>query len=118
VLRFLTSSSDLLSRREEDVKEMLDVIDRQGIMPPLSVVQALSRNGMASEEDQGLKHTNPKCRFVMPYLPIVMLALFSTAGLKADISVFGTIIFPSLPLSVDNHIQHRSTDTNAFHIKV
>ncbi|CAL1708669.1 unnamed protein product [Somion occarium] len=48
VLRFLTSSPDLLSRHTADVTKMLEHIDAENIMPPLNVVQVLSRNGVAS----------------------------------------------------------------------
>ena len=48
VLRFLTSTPELLTRHKEDVKRMLEVIDREGIMPTLGVVQVLSRNEVAS----------------------------------------------------------------------
>lgn len=48
VLRFLTSSSELLTRHKDDVKRMLEVIDREEIMPTLGVVQVLSRNEVAS----------------------------------------------------------------------
>ncbi|KAI3602873.1 vacuolar membrane protein [Moniliophthora roreri] len=48
VLRFLTSSSELLSRHKVDVKEVIEHIDKEGILPPLGVVQILSRNNVAS----------------------------------------------------------------------
>jgi hypothetical protein len=48
VLRYLTSSSALLSRHTEDLKHILQVIDEERIMPPLAVVQLLSRNDVAS----------------------------------------------------------------------
>ncbi|KAF8656018.1 hypothetical protein AX16_002806, partial [Volvariella volvacea WC 439] len=48
VLRFLTSTSELLRRHEGDVKRILEVVDREGIIPPVGVVQVLSRNGVAS----------------------------------------------------------------------
>lgn len=48
VLRHLTSSSALLSRMQDDVKEILEYVDREGIIPPLGIVQVLSRNGVAS----------------------------------------------------------------------
>ena len=48
VLRFLTSSPELLSKHTADVTKMLEYIDEENIMPPLSVVQVLSRNGVAS----------------------------------------------------------------------
>lgn len=48
VLRYLSSSSDLLSRHVEDVKEILGVIDEENIMPPLAVVQLLGRNSVAT----------------------------------------------------------------------
>ncbi|KAI0075983.1 hypothetical protein K474DRAFT_1663639 [Panus rudis PR-1116 ss-1] len=48
VLRFLTSTPELLSRHVDDVTRMLEHIDAEKIMPPLSVVQVLSRNSVAS----------------------------------------------------------------------
>ena len=48
VLRFLTSSPELLSKHTADVTKMLEYIDEENIMPPLSVVQVLSRNGVTS----------------------------------------------------------------------
>lgn len=48
VLRYLTTSSELLSRHQNDIVDILDVIDREGIMPPIAVVQILSTNGTAS----------------------------------------------------------------------
>lgn len=48
VLRFLTSSGELLSRHTKDVKSILSVIEQEEIMPPLAVVQVLSRNSVPS----------------------------------------------------------------------
>jgi len=48
VLRFLTSTPDLLQKHQQDVKEILHHIDEEGLMPPLGVIQVLSRNGVAS----------------------------------------------------------------------
>jgi len=48
VLRFLTSSPKLLSRHTADIEMVLEHIEREKIMPPLGVVQVLSRNGVAS----------------------------------------------------------------------
>ena len=48
VLRFLTSSPELLSRHKEDIKKVLEAIDEEDVMPPLAVVQVLSRNGVTS----------------------------------------------------------------------
>lgn len=48
VLRFLTSTHELLAKHREDLREILDHIEGGGIMPPLGVVQLLSRNGVAS----------------------------------------------------------------------
>ncbi|SCV67136.1 BQ2448_5782 [Microbotryum intermedium] len=45
VLRHLTSSPSLLSRHTQDVLDLLDEIDRDAILPPISVVQLLSRGG-------------------------------------------------------------------------
>ncbi|KAI0934915.1 hypothetical protein AcV5_006605 [Taiwanofungus camphoratus] len=48
VLRFLTSDAALLAAHAADVEEVLRAIDARGIMPPLAVVQVLSRNGVTS----------------------------------------------------------------------
>ena len=48
VLRFLTSSLELLSRHTDDIVAVLEHIQAEKIMPPLGVVQVLSRNGVAS----------------------------------------------------------------------
>ncbi|PPQ83946.1 hypothetical protein CVT26_011640 [Gymnopilus dilepis] len=48
VLRFLTSTPELLSRHEADVRGILEVVEDEKLMPPLGVVQVLSRNGVAS----------------------------------------------------------------------
>ncbi|KAG9077413.1 hypothetical protein FS749_010714 [Ceratobasidium sp. UAMH 11750] len=48
VLRFLTSTPTLLHRHSGDVTKILGIIDQRKIMPPLGVVQVLSRNGVAS----------------------------------------------------------------------
>ena len=48
VLRFLTSSPELLQRHAKELAEILDVIQSEKIMPPLAVVQILSRNGVTS----------------------------------------------------------------------
>jgi len=48
VLRFLTSSPALLSRHQDDVKEILEHVDQERIMPPLGIIQVLSRNEVAS----------------------------------------------------------------------
>lgn len=48
VLRFLTSTPELLSRHSKDVEKVVEVIDEEKIMPPLAIVQVLSRNGVAS----------------------------------------------------------------------
>ncbi|KAF6763702.1 vacuolar membrane protein [Ephemerocybe angulata] len=48
VLRFLTSTPELLGKHEEDVKGMVEYVDEEGIMEPLGVIQVLSRNGVAS----------------------------------------------------------------------
>jgi hypothetical protein len=48
VLRFLTSTPELLSRHTADVAEVLEHIDKENILPPLGVIQVLSRNGVAS----------------------------------------------------------------------
>jgi hypothetical protein len=48
VLRYLTSSPQILSRHAKQLPELLATIDELRIMPPLAVVQLLSRNGVAS----------------------------------------------------------------------
>lgn len=48
VLRYLTSSGQLLSRHADDLRHILQVIDEEHIMAPLAVVQLLSRNDVAS----------------------------------------------------------------------
>lgn len=48
VLRFLTSSAELLSRHASELEGILETIDREGIMPPLGVIQVLSRNEVTS----------------------------------------------------------------------
>jgi hypothetical protein len=47
-LRFLTSSEALLSRHSKDVEKVIEYVDEGGIMPPLAILQLLSRNGIAS----------------------------------------------------------------------
>jgi hypothetical protein len=48
VLRFLTSTPQLLTQHREELRTILEYIEEEGIMPPLGVVQLLSRNGVAS----------------------------------------------------------------------
>ncbi|ORY30605.1 putative vacuolar membrane protein [Naematelia encephala] len=48
VLRYLTSSSQILQRHPTQLQRLLNEIDERHIMPPLSVVQLLSRNNVAS----------------------------------------------------------------------
>lgn len=48
VLRFLTSTPELLKKHQEDMKGILVYIDEEGLIPPLGVIQVLSRNGVAS----------------------------------------------------------------------
>jgi len=48
VLRHLTTSSDVLSRHQADLLDLLDEVDRDKVMPPIKVVQLLSANGNAS----------------------------------------------------------------------
>jgi hypothetical protein len=48
VLRYLTSSSEVLARQSGQLAHILNQIDEGRIMPPLAVVQLLSRNGVAS----------------------------------------------------------------------
>jgi vacuolar protein sorting-associated protein 11 len=47
-LRFFTSAPDLMARHTQDLGEVLRVIEERAIMPPLIVVQVLSRNEVAS----------------------------------------------------------------------
>jgi len=47
-LRFLTSSETLLSRHSKDVARVIEYVDGEKIMPPLAILQLLSRNGIAS----------------------------------------------------------------------
>ncbi|TFK62496.1 hypothetical protein BDN72DRAFT_964507 [Pluteus cervinus] len=48
VLRFLTSTPELLTRHEDDLKRVLEHVVEEKILPPLGVIQVLSRNGVAS----------------------------------------------------------------------
>lgn len=48
VLRFLTSTPELLDKHQEDLKGILEYIDEEELIPPLGVIQVLSRNGVAS----------------------------------------------------------------------
>ena len=48
VLRFLSSTPELLTRHQNDLKEVVEHIDEEGIMPPLGIIQVLSRNEVAS----------------------------------------------------------------------
>ena len=48
VLRYLTSSTDLLQRHRDDVARVLDFIEKENVMAPIEVVQLLSRNNVAS----------------------------------------------------------------------
>lgn len=48
VLRYLTSSSALLSAHQEDLMHILDYVSKEKIMPPIAVVQALSKSGVAT----------------------------------------------------------------------
>jgi hypothetical protein len=47
-LRFFTEAPDIMARHTGDLGEVLRVIEERGIMPPLGVVQVLSRNDVAS----------------------------------------------------------------------
>jgi len=47
-LRFLTSSEALLNRHSTDVERVVGYVDEEKIMPPLAILQLLSRNGIAS----------------------------------------------------------------------
>lgn len=48
VLRFLTSNAELLSRHSKELEDILETIEQEKIMPPLGVIQVLSRNDVAS----------------------------------------------------------------------
>ncbi|GMK53786.1 hypothetical protein CspeluHIS016_0103720 [Cutaneotrichosporon spelunceum] len=48
VLRYITSSGAVLSRHKDSLPHILETIDAERIIPPLAVVQLLSRNGVAS----------------------------------------------------------------------
>jgi hypothetical protein len=48
VLRYLSSSPEVLSRHPNELTSILQTIDEERIMPPLAVVQLLSRNGVTS----------------------------------------------------------------------
>jgi len=48
VLRFLTSTPELLTKHQADVKEILEYVDKQGILTPVGMIQVLSRNNVAS----------------------------------------------------------------------
>lgn len=48
VLRYLTSTPDLLRKHRDDVVKVLDFIERENVMAPIEVVQLLSRNNVAS----------------------------------------------------------------------
>ncbi|KIJ14753.1 hypothetical protein PAXINDRAFT_99818 [Paxillus involutus ATCC 200175] len=48
VLRFLTSTPALLTMHQSDLEELLEHVESEKIVSPLSVVQVLSRNGVAS----------------------------------------------------------------------
>ncbi|KAI0027240.1 hypothetical protein K488DRAFT_74698 [Vararia minispora EC-137] len=47
-LRFFSESADAMARHRAELAEVLDEIQQRAIMPPLAVVQVLSRNGAAS----------------------------------------------------------------------
>ena len=47
-LRFFTSAPELVARHSLDLAEVLRVVEERGILPPLGVVQVLSRNEVAS----------------------------------------------------------------------
>ncbi|KAF8699748.1 hypothetical protein AX14_000902 [Amanita brunnescens Koide BX004] len=48
VLRFLTSSAELLTRHQADVGDVIEYVDKQGILTPVGIIQVLSRNNVAS----------------------------------------------------------------------
>lgn len=48
VLRYLTSSPTILGRHQQDLLKVLEYIDTEKLMPPIAVVQALAKSGVAS----------------------------------------------------------------------
>lgn len=48
VLRYLSSDAQLVSKHATDVRDILSVIDEENLMPPLAVVQLLSRNSVTT----------------------------------------------------------------------
>jgi hypothetical protein len=44
ILRYLTSSAKLVKRHEKDIRDILLIIDEERVMPPLAIIQLLSRN--------------------------------------------------------------------------
>jgi hypothetical protein len=48
VLRYLSSSPDILSRHPDKLAAILQTIDEERIMPPLAIIQLMSRNGVTS----------------------------------------------------------------------
>jgi len=44
VLRYITSSANTLAQHTTDVCNILDTIQQERIMPPLAIIQLLSRN--------------------------------------------------------------------------
>jgi vacuolar protein sorting-associated protein 11 len=48
VLRFLTSTPELLGKHGDEVRRVLEQVEREGVLSPVGVVQVLSRNGVAS----------------------------------------------------------------------
>lgn len=47
-LRYLTSDAALLSRHQQDLLRILDHIDKEKLMPPIAVIQALSKTEVAT----------------------------------------------------------------------
>ena len=47
-LRYLTSDAALLAKHHKDLLRVLDHIDAEKLMPPIAVIQALSRTGVAT----------------------------------------------------------------------
>ena len=48
VLSYLTTTSSLLSHHQTDILSILDEVDERKIMPPVEVIEVLSKNGTAS----------------------------------------------------------------------
>lgn len=76
VLRWITGSSEVLEHHGKDLARILQEVDERRLLPPLTVVQILSRNGVASvgnvkewlrgkvaETKQDIESVSPHIRF-------------------------------------------------------